>query len=48
MCCLVEAVSNRIVGLVKAPSIKVTRMGISFAAVTGNADRSGSLGLHER
>lgn len=35
-------------GLVKAPSIKVTRTGISFAYIIGIADKSGSLGLHER
>lgn len=39
---------SNIIGVVMAPSNKVTRTGISFAAMIGIADKSGSLGLHER
>jgi hypothetical protein len=41
-------VLSNIIGLVKAPSIKVTRTGISFTSIIGIADKNGSLGLHER
>ena len=39
---------SNIIGVLMAPSIKVTRTGISFAAIIGIADKSRSLGLHER
>jgi hypothetical protein len=39
---------SNIIGLVKALGIKFTRTGISFAAIIGIADKSGSWGLHER
>lgn len=43
-----KIVLSNIIGLVKAPSMKVARTGISFAAVIGIADKCGSLGLRER